>query len=344
MTFEHASTTPQHYPRQPIRTRRRAALAPALLAAALATTGLAASADAACLTTPGARIVKIPPSQPAPLSLRPQPGSVLDLRGLTLRAIPVKNPLVVFFASGGTCVTGVKIAGNTPPAATWTQVKASYDSDGVRFSTASGPFVLENASIVNVADAVAPPKAPDTPRTARFTVRGVYAARIRDDFVENDAALNGEIRDTLVDGTHVFLSARPGAGNSKARFDSGLVRVHDTLVRLDCKPDDRSDGSCGAGMSLGMPFKWSPAAAGLKVEVVNTIIRVDAEGRNGPRSMDFPAGSYHNVTLIWLGQGPYPGKLPASGVKVTRDTKLWDRARAAWLARRGCPSSGCLGR
>jgi hypothetical protein len=52
--------------------------------------------------------------------------------------------------------------------------------------------------------------------------------------------------------------------------------------------------------------------------------------------MHFPAGAtFENVTLVWLGPGRYPGSLPAAGLTVTRDRRVWDRAKADWLARHG---------
>ena len=88
-----------------------------------------------------------------------------------------------------------------------------------------------------------------------------------------------------------------------------------------------------------MPFKWSAAAENLRLDMADTIIRVDAAGRNGPRSMNFPPGTYRDVTLIWLGSGPYPGTLPETGVSVTTDQMVWDTARAAWLRRHGYTAS-----
>jgi hypothetical protein len=56
--------------------------------------------------------------------------------------------------------------------------------------------------------------------------------------------------------------------------------------------------------------------------------------------MSFPGdGVYENVTLVWLSEGTYPGRLPPSGVTVTRDRRVWDEARARWLARHGYAAS-----
>ena len=84
-----------------------------------------------------------------------------------------------------------------------------------------------------------------------------------------------------------------------------------------------------------MPFKWSAAAEDLDLDIADTVIRIDAAGRNGSRSMSFPPGAYRDVTLIWLGSGPYPGALPERGVSVITDPMVWDMARADWLQRHG---------
>src|SRR5262249_34541949 len=95
-------------------------------------------------------------------------------------------------------------------------------------------------------------------------------------------------------------------------FPPATVKVRDTLVRLDCQPDTRCDGqdqeggtcspndACGPDKSVGMLFKWSPDAVNLKVDMANTILRMDAMSRNGKAAMGFPKGTYSNVTLIWL--------------------------------------------
>ena len=302
-----------------------------------------------CLERPTKPVVVPGPTTNEPLELKPDPSTVLDLRGVRLLAEPPLNPLVIEHADGDVCVVGPTVIGRASRDAGWYEIKHEHDGDGVRFANATGKFTLEGAHIENVADAVAPPKAPNTPRAAAFAVRGVYACYIRDDFIENDAALGGEVSDTLVDGTHVFISARPGRGfrESREKFPPATLSVRDSLVRLDCKPDDRADGqdaptvteraggACGIARSLGMPFKWSAAAENLRLDMADTIIRVDAAGRNGPRSMNFPPGTYRDVTLIWLGSGPYPGTLPETGVSVTTDQMVWDTARAAWLRRHG---------
>lgn len=60
----------------------------------------------------------------------------------------------------------------------------------------------------------------------------------------------------------------------------------------------------------------------------------DSSARSGSYSSDngdkFPKGTYQHVTLVWLGSGDYAEALPP-GVKLTRDKRVWDTAKAAWL-------------
>jgi hypothetical protein len=45
----------------------------------------------------------------------------------------------------------------------------------------------------------------------------------------------------------------------------------------------------------------------------------------------FPPGHLpRHVTLVWLGEGPYPQPLPP-GVTLTRDPRVWEEAREAWI-------------
>jgi hypothetical protein len=46
------------------------------------------------------------------------------------------------------------------------------------------------------------------------------------------------------------------------------------------------------------------------------------------------------TTLVWLGGGSYPGRLP-SGIEVTADAGVWNSAVADWKCRHGMPAAGC---
>lgn len=240
------------------------------------------------------------------------------------------------------CILGPKVVGTFGRDLGWAEVKADHDGDGIRWSRPDPGLVhVIGAYIDNIEDPIGPPKSPQTDRASRWKVEHVYARYSRDDFVENDACLDGEIDQTLVDGSHVFISARPGRSNQDemAQYAASHT-VTNSLIRLDCKPDPRSGrSSCPAGQSVMIPFKWS--ACGGTVDMRDTIIRIDARAFRGPSPMGFPPGNYKNVWLIYLGpEDAYPGELPDAGVTVVRDRELWRLARAKWLQRHGCDEDG----
>ena len=82
-------------------------------------------------------------------------------------------------------------------------------------------------------------------------------------------------------------------------------------------------------------FKWSKVANRLVLR--DSIFLVEARPNGG--HTDFPPGTEaHGVTVVWLGKGAFPGRVPP-GVTITTDRRIWDRARADWLTRHGCSSS-----
>jgi hypothetical protein len=110
------------------------------------------------------------------------------------------------------------------------------------------------------------------------------------------------------------------------------------LLRLQPMPYDlaraKKPGNATGGRASSGFFKWSQWANRLVVR--NTILMAERTSVNGPRIMDFPTNAeFENVTLVWLGPGDYPGRLPATGVTVVKDRRVWDEARARWLARHG---------
>ena len=297
-----------------------------LLLAALLTSG-SASAYAACDVDHA-----VPTSQ---ATVSPSPGSTLDMRNLTAETVIINN-------ANDVCVLGPKqITGPEPRTAIW---HSAGGHDGVQFPHAVGPITVLGAHIDNVTDAISPPKAHDDPHLATFVVSGVYATYIRDDFVEDDAGLGGLIEDTLVDGAHTFLSARPSSGVT-VKFPPAVVTIRNTLAYMQCMPDNRTGFGCAKSTdSVHWLWKWSPNASDVKLDVSDSIFMVEATGGSGAKGMTWPAGTYRNVTLVWIGQGNYPGPAVPPGVTVTRDTSIWDQARADWLKRHGCqPNGSCNG-
>jgi hypothetical protein len=241
------------------------------------------------------------------------------------------------------CILGPKVVGTYSRDLGWQDMKKKHDGDGVSWSRPEPGLVhVLGAYFDNIEDPLGPPKSPETNRESTWKVEHTYARYTRDDFVENDACLDGTIHDVLVDGTHVFISARPGQGNQSEMAQYAATHtVSNALIRLDCKPDPRTDTqtSCPAGQSTGMLFKWSDC--GGVVNMRDSIIWVEGRPRKGATPMSFPPGIYENVWLIYTGpEDGYPGRLPSEGVTEVDDLDLWHEARQRWLARHGCDPDG----
>jgi hypothetical protein len=307
---------------------------PCALVGLISLTAAAQPAAASACLSGTTKIERVSSGVLAPLSYRPKSAATYDMRDVALKGNTPNYPLAIRDAPDGVCVTGVRITGQQPRSLTWREMKRTYDGDGIIFKEHTARATVENVWIDNMMDALS---FPARTTNARWTVRGVYARYVRDDFIENDTCRNGEIADVLVDGAFMFLSARPGSGScpqqAKVTIRNSLVRLQGMPYDTDMKGKKPPSGAAGHGQL----FKTRPEVT---VDVRDTIFRVDSISVNGPSSMDFAPGSYERVTLIWLGKGDYPGKLPAKGVTVTRDTSIWDNARAAWLKRQGCDASG----
>jgi hypothetical protein len=186
------------------------------------------------------------------------------------------------------------------------------------------------------------------------TLDHVRAEYMRDDCYENEGSVvaSTTITNTLFDGCFTAFAERPsGASTVQNGTGAASFTVQDSLVyaipqplgpqycsstgvtRGRCKATARSDVWLG---SYGI-WKWSTKAAS-HVTVRNTIFRLDMPSYSSCASQRWPAGTYENVTLVWTGAQPYAtagdctNVLPA-GVTLTRDVKVWNDAKAAWLAR-----------
>lgn len=255
-----------------------------------------------------------------------------------IRSIPNKCLYPVVLGKGSAdqvTAEGGFFRGVQHPGLTWRVMKILYDGCGIHIK-ADGLMTFRDMHFDNVMDAIRPYG------KGRFLIENVYARYIRDDFVENDGLLPGEIRDSLVDGAFMFLSQRPAKGSEGARrtdHDTDVTTITNTLVRIMAMPFDhgatvQKKRISSEGLAPGALFKWSPMA-GL-VHVDSCIFLVDTLSANGPNNMRFPEGTYRNVTLIWAGEGDYPAPVP-EGVTLSRDRSVWERARKSWFEARNLP-------
>jgi hypothetical protein len=327
---------------------RRVALLAALalpLSPGVAVGAMVNLSESPCLQPP-AQVSKL---TPASARFRAEPGRTYDARGQMftyggVAVIEQRN------ASGNTCLVGPTIVGPIGPEVSWS---SRLKPDGIQHSRPTGPYRVHGASIRRVNDALSPPKALDTPRSVRFSYRDVYAREIRDDLLENDACLGGEIRDSLFDGVHMGFSERPGAKN---RIDLGptmpVVTVANTMIRLECQTDVRGGTGCPGKTSHGQWWKLSHGKCqtadgriGPRYVLDNVIFRTDETGTAGISGIRMPEPERlltSNVTVLYPGPGKVPPMPP--GVTVVRDRakveRTWNEARAKWLADHGCDQNG----
>ncbi len=214
----------------------------------------------------------------------------------------------------------------------WRVVKAMWDGDAVHIKNCTGTASVSDVYFENVEDGLGPSDGLDYWKLERAWMKD-----IRDDTVENDSYISGEITNCLIDGCFVFLSTRDSSENTTPP----RTIVKDCLVRISAQPHDGTEGRSfrnryikpredGVGVAPGMIFKWERNAG--EVEVRDTIFYMDAVSINGVDDMIFPPGTYENVTLIWTGPGNYPGRLP-QGITVIRDPSVWEKARGDWISK-----------
>ncbi len=223
-----------------------------------------------------------------------------------------------------TVVVGGTVTGTISHSLTWDEAKSQYDADGLRLE---GKVWLESfgLSVQDLEDGFAPRVATGTEQdnTVPFLLKGAHMDWIRDDAIEDDALMSGEISDTLIDGTNRFLSARPSESETYTNH-SMVVTISKVLVHMKAMPNERDTAD---GVGYGGIFKWSDAAG--KVQASDSIFLLDEQ----PISDEpFPPGTYSHVILV-LGPdfvGRYRTALP-DGVNVTRKLGVWRKARRAWL-------------
>jgi hypothetical protein len=234
------------------------------------------------------------------------------------------------------CVIGGLVEGQQSRTLTWDEMKERHDGAGARVAGTDW-YVVDGLRVSNLEDGIDPRGTPDRyPKDGDgFVLRNLYFSYIRDDCVENDDIGGGLIVDSLFDGCNTGISERPTKGNPQYGYPAPkdeTLRLKNVLLRLQAMPGPRGHPASERGH--GQLFKWSEIGNRLVIE--DSIFLVEAVPNDG--TSDFPPGATaKNVTIVWLGPGSFPGRIPA-GVTVTRDRAIWDRARATWLERHGCSS------
>lgn len=162
--------------------------------------------------------------------------------------------------------------------------------------------------------------------THRFRISGVWMSDTRDDCVENDKMLSGEIRDSLFDRCFAGISMAP-TNNIKRK---PRLLVDGVLLRLDrylYKGDQRHT----------MPFKTDGRK--MRIDIRDSVFALEASdliGAKYAKGMWRSIGDCSNNLLLWLNKGPLPQELRLAPdcFRVLRGDAAydaWNAARRNWI-------------
>ena len=241
------------------------------------------------------------------------------------------------------CVLGGVVNGHIPLSLDWAATH-NYGGFGYR-TTSSGLAMVDGARVHNVEDGWKPRESATTtdvsatyPNVGTMLMRDVYMTGIRDDAIEDDEFMPGDIRDSLFDGIWCFLSEQNQTGGSPTTIGAGEdthIRITRDLVRLSVT----NGGETGAGHW----FKWQGRGSQNHTLVItDSVFAVDSQPRLGWSSLSIPAGTVWQGSnfILWLGApGGYGGPKPP-GVTFLEGQGAkdkWNQVRNAWLTAHGYP-------
>lgn len=333
-------------------TNRFAALLAALLALGLTVGAPARAADDTfgCLTALGGPLVRFNGDVGYKQIQRSGVANEtrFDARGLTIRqqtqpsVIGDEYPIDIRLGSRSAtaCWAGGLILNTNSPSISW---RSSKHPNNAALIFKEGQVIVDGVRIHNAHDGIRPwHRSSDGAGLSGFNVWNSWFSYIRDDCIENDSGIGGVIEDNLFDGCYVFLSAR--GAEAQGTQDAKLITISQNLIHLQKMPGpfghdlENLDGH-------GELFKFD--AGSPRIALHNNIFLIEGLPitRYGPESWRKNApvmlslrpellASCAGNTIVWLGDGPFPGKVPADPgcVTITTDISVWETARAAWLA------------
>ena len=157
-----------------------------------------------------------------------------------------------------------------------------------------------------------------------------WSTYTRDDAVENDGLNSGRVYDCLFDGTYVGISVRP---DDELDAQGNVLTLRKVTIRMQAMPYpykwntrpqnvvDENNKPWVQGVSRGIPYGHGPMfkiISGDDPKNMHWSIKhctfVAMTNMENTSFLDFPDASLidelENVTVVWLGDGPYPGYLP----------------------------------
>jgi hypothetical protein len=233
------------------------------------------------------------------------------------------------------CWLDGKVFGSIPARMTWEDAH-SYNQPCARI-VATDWMLVDGLRCDNTDDGFRPRETSTGAQDVTMTVRNTYFTHMHDDCLENDGVIGGLLQDNLWQGCNMGISEKP-TGDSFSQPPGETLVLDHMLIGLWLTPH-------AGGPGEGSLFKWSSSSAN-ELVIQCSIFKVDRKSLNGAQSMEVPATiddsacPTHPTTIVWLGRGTYPGRLPP-GVRVSTNIGLWKRAVTAWKCAHGYQATGC---
>jgi hypothetical protein len=262
--------------------------------------------------------------------------TTFDAAGSIWRPDLSTYPINIDTEAGRICWVGGQVEGSIPESMTWEEAHG-LNQPCLRI-VATEWMVVDGLRCDNTDDGIRPRETGTDAQNVTMTIHDTYLTRIHDDCLENDGVIGGLLQDNLWDGCNTGISERPSddQGGFDQPRDERLV-LDRMLIGLALTPHQDGPGENAL-------FKWSDSANAVVIRC--SVFKVDAVSLNGveamaiPGSVDDRACPASPTTLVWLGGGTYPGRLPV-GIRVTADIGVWDAAVDEWTCRHDDVATTC---
>jgi hypothetical protein len=303
-----------------------------------------------CLET-AAKVQQVTGHHEEKFSPDPAPNKAFDARKASFLIYQVTHGMIAIDGNSsetGMCWAGGFVSSNKLWDASWADHKDTATDDGptrnsAAISNGAYEMTVTGLHYFNVHDGAR------TSNAYTWLVQHNWGEYVRDDCIENDHLHSGRVYDTLFDGCNTGISTRPSSSDSSSDGAGELVELDRVLLRMQPMPYPykwakktgiiRADGKPYDG--TGIPYGHGNI---FKIEKDDINRNPHFSIRNSvflvthfttAAKVDFPPAQLidacENNTIIWLGQGNYPGTLPDSKFPNCFNLLTGEQGREYWV-------------